>query len=107
MGAAAPTSGSPISFARCSHARACGLARGDECEFPLTQHDIACVTGLTSVHVNRTLQQMRKEGLIELHGRRLTLLEPNGLGKAAIFDSGYLRLAEGGGEKPGVWWVSA
>jgi len=75
-----------------SRARACGLARDNECEFPLTQQDIASVTGLTPVHVNRTLQQMRKEGLIELHGRRLGLLRPDGLGKAAIFDSAYLRL---------------
>jgi CRP-like cAMP-binding protein len=75
-----------------SRAKACGLAHGDECEFPLTQQDIASVTGLTSVHVNRTLQQMRKDGLIELHGRRLVLLEPQGLSKAAIFDSAYLRL---------------
>jgi CRP-like cAMP-binding protein len=75
-----------------SRARACGLARGNACEFPLTQQDIAGVTGLTSVHVNRTLQQMRKEGLIELHGRRLTVLQPEGLGQVAVFDSSYLRV---------------
>jgi CRP-like cAMP-binding protein len=75
-----------------SRARACGLARDKECEFPLTQQDIACVTGLTSVHVNRTLQQMRKEGLIELLGKRLTLLQPDALGDVAIFESSYLRL---------------
>jgi CRP-like cAMP-binding protein len=73
-----------------SRARACGLAEGNRCEFPLTQQDIACVTGLTSVHVNRTLQQMRKDGLIELQGKRLSLLKPEGLGRAAAFDSGYL-----------------
>jgi CRP-like cAMP-binding protein len=82
-----------------SRARACGLAHDNECEFPLTQQDIASVTGLTSVHVNRTLQQMRKEGLIELHGRRLVLLRPEALGKAATFDSGYLRLAGGGRQR--------
>jgi CRP-like cAMP-binding protein len=75
-----------------SRARACGLAHGNECEFPLTQQDIAGVTGLTSVHVNRTLQQMRKDGLIELNGKRLTLLKPDGLGEVAIFDSAYLRV---------------
>lgn len=75
-----------------SRARECGLAQDNVCEFPLTQQDIACVTGLTSVHVNRTLQEMRKEGLIELHGRRLVLLKPDGLGKAAIFDAAYLRI---------------
>jgi len=74
-----------------SRAKACGLVRDNQCEFPLTQHDIACVTGLTSVHVNRILQQLRREGLIELHGKRLVLLEPERLGQAAIFDSAYLR----------------
>jgi CRP-like cAMP-binding protein len=75
-----------------SRAEACGLAVNNACVFPLTQQDVACVTGLTSVHVNRTLQQMRKEGLIELHGKRLSLLKPKGLGKVAIFDSAYLGL---------------
>jgi CRP-like cAMP-binding protein len=75
-----------------ARARSCGLANGNECEFPLTQQDLASVTGLTSVHVNRTLQHMRKEGLIELHGKRLILRKPNDLGRAATFDSAYLRL---------------
>jgi CRP-like cAMP-binding protein len=78
-------------FAR---ARACGLTQANHCDFPLTQLDIASVTGLTSVHVNRTLQQLRKEGLIELHGKRLTLLKSEGLGKVAIFDPAYLRPAQ-------------
>jgi CRP-like cAMP-binding protein len=75
-------------FAR---ARSCGLTHENECEFPLTQQDIASVTGLTSVHVNRTLQQLRKDGLIELRDKRLILLKPGGLGKVAIFDSAYLQ----------------
>jgi CRP-like cAMP-binding protein len=75
-----------------ARARSCGLAIGNACEFPLTQQDLASVTGLTSVHVNRTLQHMRKEGLIDLHGKRLVLLKPEGLGQAATFDSAYLRL---------------
>nr|WP_166176856.1 Crp/Fnr family transcriptional regulator [Altererythrobacter segetis] len=74
-----------------ARARCCGLASGNECEFPLTQQDLASVTGLTSVHVNRTLQHMRKDGLIELHGKRLVLLKPDGLGQAATFDAAYLR----------------
>jgi CRP-like cAMP-binding protein len=75
-----------------ARARSCGLAHGNECEFPLTQQDLASVTGLTSVHVNRTLQHMRKEGLIELHGKRLVLLKPDGLEQAATFNSAYLRM---------------
>jgi len=35
---------------------------------PLTQEVLADLLGLTSVHVNRTLQTLRREGLLELHG---------------------------------------
>ena len=74
-------------FAR---AKACGLTRGDECDFPLTQQDIAEVTGLTSVHVNRMLQQLRREGLIALHARKLVMSDGEGLQQVALFKRGYL-----------------
>ena len=41
--------------------------------FPLTQEELAEVTGLSVVHVNRTLQTLRAAGLIVLEGRKLTL----------------------------------
>lgn len=47
------------------------LGSGDRVEFPLTQADLADATGLTAVHVNRTLQEMRRLGMIELHNRTL------------------------------------
>src|SRR5262249_44129774 len=45
-----------------------GLTSGTSCEFPLTQADLADATGLSKVHVNRTLQELRAEGLIVLKG---------------------------------------
>jgi CRP-like cAMP-binding protein len=77
-------------FAR---AQAAGLASGNCCEFPVTQFDLACALGLTSVHVNRTLQQLRRDGLIELRGRKLCLLDSKGLREAAQFDRTYLHLS--------------
>ena len=57
------------------------------CEMPLTQTDMADITGLTPVHVNRTLQQMRRSGLIELKSRQLKLRDFARIKKIAFFRS--------------------
>jgi CRP-like cAMP-binding protein len=72
--------------------RLAGLARGNVCEMPLTQIDVADATGLTAVHVNRTLQALRAEGLIEWRRRELHIRDLDGLKSAATFDSNYLHL---------------
>ena len=59
-------------------------------EFPLTQEQLADATGLTPVHTNRTLQALRKEGLIELNGRSLKVLDWEGLREIGDFDELYL-----------------
>lgn len=46
-----------------------GLADGASCEFPITQTDLADATGLSIVHVNRVLQELRHAGLITLRSR--------------------------------------
>lgn len=75
-----------------------GLAKGKSCEFPLTQLDLADATGLTAVHVNRTLQELRKDGLIELHSRTLIIPDLEGLRSAGLFNAGYLHLDRTGGQ---------
>lgn len=52
-----------------------GLAAGDRFALPITQEMLADTLGLTSVHVNRTLQAMRRDGLIQLRGGIITLLD--------------------------------
>ena len=50
------------------------------------------------MHVNRTLQELRAEGLVELRNKVLTVTNPLGLKKAARFEGEYLhfrRLEEG------------
>ena len=59
-------------------------------DFPLTQEQIADATGLTSVHTNRTLQALRKEGLIELTSRSLAVLDWERLRQVGDFDELYL-----------------
>lgn len=61
----------------------CGLTYGQQCAMPLTQTDIADLTGLTSVHVNRTLQQLRRRGLIELRSKWLGIPNLEALRRAA------------------------
>lgn len=62
-----------------------GPVEGAVIEFPLTQELLADLLGLSQVHVNRTLQQLRRDGLIELQGGRLTILELGLLRKAGQF----------------------
>jgi CRP-like cAMP-binding protein len=72
----------------CELADRIGRLAGDgsgSCEMPLTQADIADTTGLTAVHVNRTLQEMRAAGLIELHSRRLVIIDIERLRRIAHF----------------------
>ena len=59
--------------------RAIGKSEANACELPLTQTEIADVLGLSLVHVNRTLQGLRGDRLIEHRGRKLTILRWDGL----------------------------
>jgi CRP-like cAMP-binding protein len=56
----------------------------DGYELPLTQSHLAELLGLTAVHVNRTLQAMRAERLIELSGQRLIVRDWNALGVGRV-----------------------
>ena len=69
---------------------AIGLAADNTCEFPMTQNELADATGMTTVHVNRTLQRLRAEGLIELTGSKLTILDWERLQQVGDFDPTYL-----------------
>jgi CRP-like cAMP-binding protein len=71
-----------------------GLTREGGYGFPVTQVDISDAVGLSPVHVNRVLQQLRAEGLISLRGGRLTIHDWDGLVKAAGFTPDYLNVAE-------------
>lgn len=76
--------------------RTIGQTDANGCEFPMTQAEIAEATGLTQVHVNRTIQDLRRNQLIELRGRRLQVLDLGRLEKAAMFNPNYLHLGHEG-----------
>lgn len=60
--------------------------RIEELRLPLTQEHIGDATGLTSVHVNRVLAELRDEGVIDFHYRRLRVLNPDKLVEVAEID---------------------
>ncbi len=72
--------------------RAVGLTKDHTCELPMTQNELADALGLTTVHVNRTLQTLRGEGLIALKGTTLRVLDWEGLQRVGDFDPGYLHV---------------
>jgi CRP-like cAMP-binding protein len=59
---------------------------------PLTQTDIADVTGLTSVHVNRMLKSLRDDGLLTFRGGEVTIHDLPRLQQVAEFSPDYLYL---------------
>ena len=72
--------------------KAVGLARDHSCEIAITQQELGDATGNSAVHVNRVLQELRREGLISLEGRKLKALDWEGLKAAGDFDPTYLHL---------------
>lgn len=72
--------------------RAVGEIEDQRFEFPVTQVDLADATGLTPVHVNRMLKRLREENLIAIEWKTWTVLDPDGLRKAAGYEASYLHL---------------
>lgn len=70
--------------------RAVGLAQEDGYDFPLTQVDLGDTMALSTVHVNRTLQALRSDGLIGLGRRRLDVLDVERLKSIGMFNPNYL-----------------
>jgi CRP-like cAMP-binding protein len=62
--------------------------------FPATQTHLADMIGLTSVHVNRTLQALRQEKVVDLHSRMIHILDWDRMVRIGDFDPDYLRLAK-------------
>ncbi|KQQ37528.1 hypothetical protein ASF58_23455 [Methylobacterium sp. Leaf125] len=72
--------------------RIIGRTQGQSFEFPLRQMDLAEIAGLSGVHVNRSLQELRHKQLIELKNRRLVILTWLGLQAMAEFEASYLHV---------------
>jgi CRP-like cAMP-binding protein len=76
--------------------RMAGLTTENTCAFPLTQADLAEATGLSKVHVNRTLQELRAHDLIALKGKTLVVPDLGRLMQAGLFNANYLHMEREG-----------
>jgi Crp-like helix-turn-helix domain len=70
------------------------MTQDHSCSLPLTQAEFGDACGLSTVHVNRTLQALRGDSLMELQHSRLTILDWARLKEIAQFDPAYLHLRE-------------
>jgi len=70
-----------------------GLGEETNYDLPMTQEQLADATGLTSVHINRTLRRLEKEGLIDrANPRSISIGDWRKLAEVGDFDSNYLHL---------------
>jgi CRP-like cAMP-binding protein len=73
-----------------------GLGGDNHYELPMTQEQLADATGMTSVHVNRTIKVLEQQGLIERSNpRAIHIGDWRKLADAGDFDSNYLHLKPG------------
>ena len=79
-----------------TRAKAAGIACGDSCPLPLSQRHLAEITGMSVVHVNRTLMVLRGADLIEFANGVLTVHRWDELVAMAEFTPAYLHLGHAG-----------
>jgi CRP-like cAMP-binding protein len=67
-----------------------GLATEADFECPLSQYVLADALGLSAIHVNRVLRQLRERDLLTFQHGIVTIHDLNGLRKLSGFRGGYL-----------------
>lgn len=72
-----------------------GLVNGGEFSLPIRQADLADTMGLSTVHVNRSLQSLRGKELIVLKAGRIFIPDIDQLRSSCQFNPNYLHLEEG------------
>lgn len=72
-----------------------GLADQNSFALPISQTDLADMLGTSTVHANRTLQDLRSQGLVDFERGRVTILEWQKLARFGMFDSSYLHITHG------------
>jgi CRP-like cAMP-binding protein len=70
--------------------QAVGLTRDHSYELPITQIELSDAFGLSTVHMNRTLQDLRGERLITSEGKTVVINDWERLQQVAQFDPEYL-----------------
>lgn len=82
---------------------AVGRSEASAFHLPLTQNELADVLGMSPVHVNRVLKELRRDGVIAWSNYRIEILDWHGLAEVAEFNPAYLGLESVvPGRKPGA-----
>jgi CRP-like cAMP-binding protein len=76
-----------------------GRATENSFLFPITQDELADTLGISAVHINRVLQQLREDGLIVLRERRVTFADVSRIMEFCGFTPNYLHLQLSGGRR--------
>jgi len=74
--------------------RAVKLTDGHSFQLPMTQAETSDALGMSPVHLNRVLQELRGKGVVTWTGRTVSLLDWNALVEIAQFDASYLNLGD-------------
>ena len=69
-----------------------GLVENDAFDLPINQPDLADMLGLSLVHINRTLKELRQDNLFTWEGGRVVMRDYKQLAEVADFDPVYLNL---------------
>lgn len=67
-------------------------ATGNEFEIPLTQEQLGSITGITPVHVSRTLKKLKNEGLVTFDSGRVRILDRDRCQAFSGYDARQMRL---------------
>jgi CRP-like cAMP-binding protein len=73
--------------------RSMDLATDHRFAFPVTQEDVADALGISTVHANRTIQDLRRTGLVDWPDHVVHIVDNGGLAQLGEFDPGYLSLS--------------
>ena len=74
--------------------KAVGLATDKGYALPMSQEKLGECTGLSAVHVNRVLTQLRRSGVVSFQRHRVAVEDIDALREMAGFDPSYLHLRE-------------
>lgn len=72
--------------------KAIGLSDGVTCGLPLNQPEMGDALGLSTVHTNKKLRELKREKLVIVRANQIRVLDWNGLCRRADFDPNYLHL---------------
>lgn len=70
--------------------RMVGLSDGKKFALPMQQSDVASACGITPVHTNRVLRDLRERGIVSFSGGQVHITDIAKLHREAEFDEGYL-----------------